>query len=156
MARRDDYQRLAAYLAEQSSNRAKLTFGDIERILQVDLPESARQHPAWWANDVTHIWASQWLVAGWEEVELDLRQQVVTFRPTTEGSRQTPEANDLPAPLPQPRECDRRTVTRGHAHSFAEASGPAIGIRMGGEPQKTSRLSSKTPYRIAIVGMTPV
>ena len=44
----------------------KLTLEEIEKILHESLPDSARSHPSWWANDYsTHVQAVAWLNAGW-------------------------------------------------------------------------------------------
>jgi hypothetical protein len=45
-----------------------------------ELPNSARLHRAWWANDsVSHAWSREWLEAGWRKAQLRLTGESVTF-----------------------------------------------------------------------------
>jgi CBS domain-containing protein len=51
---------------EEGETFLKLTFEEIEKILHEPLPDSARSHRSWWANDYsTHVQAVAWLTAGW-------------------------------------------------------------------------------------------
>jgi len=76
------YAPLAAYLYSQSGKfkRLELTFAEIEGIIGDELPISARDHTAWWANDsVGHSHSIQWLNAGWRVSYKNLREEKVTF-----------------------------------------------------------------------------
>ncbi len=77
------YAPLAAYLRNQGGPAVKLTFGDIERLIQADLPPSARKHPRWWGDSAptdSHTWAHQWMEAGWTTDQLNLEEGWVVFR----------------------------------------------------------------------------
>jgi CBS domain-containing protein len=76
------YARLAIWLTKQPGrpNEVQLKFDDIESIIGSELPPSARQHRAWWANDaVSHVQSKQWLDAGWRVTYINLSEQRVTF-----------------------------------------------------------------------------
>lgn len=103
------YSPLASYLQALTKNEIRLSFADIEQIIDDNLPDSAREHPAWWANSRTpdsHTWSHLWLRAGWERCEYNLTEQWVTFRRTDEyyeiGSVKAVEGY----------ECDRKVLSR--------------------------------------------
>ena len=57
------------------------TFGEIEEILRVPLPPSARTYREWWANDETHSQAiGGWMAAGWKVDNVSLNFGQVTFK----------------------------------------------------------------------------
>jgi len=57
----------------------KLSFHEIEGILQTSLPPSARKYRAWWANDASHIQAATWLSMGWRVAKVDFQDELVIF-----------------------------------------------------------------------------
>jgi hypothetical protein len=62
------------------NDRITLNFNKLEDIIGSDLPESARKHRAWWANDsVAHSHSRLWLEAGWRTSYLNLTEEKVTF-----------------------------------------------------------------------------
>ena len=76
------YSRLALHLQSQPLRQVSiaLRLEDIEKIIQGHLPDSARRHRSWWANDSqSHIQSRQWLDAGWRVSEIDLSEGRVTF-----------------------------------------------------------------------------
>ena len=74
------YEPLNDFLYENHQKRLRLTFAEIEGILQRPLPESARVHAAWWANNPTgHSHCRAWYEAGWRTENLDLAGQTVEF-----------------------------------------------------------------------------
>ncbi len=78
---RSKYAPLGAYLGNLTSVRAELSFGEIEEILGSTLPASARRHSAFWANHYggTHVWAMQWMDAGWKVDSHSLVGERVVF-----------------------------------------------------------------------------
>lgn len=81
------YHPLQDYLGAAPAPLLRLTFAQIERILGASLPESARRHAAWWANERvgTHSHARAWLDAGYRTQRLDLNAGTVEF--TRTGAR---------------------------------------------------------------------
>jgi CBS domain-containing protein len=76
------YAKLAVYLSNQPEDKEKLelNFDRIEEILGFDLPKSAREHRAWWANDtVGHSWSRDWLDVDWRVASVNMSNQVVRF-----------------------------------------------------------------------------
>jgi hypothetical protein len=61
-------------------DRIRITFNKFEDIIGSDLPESARIHRAWWANDsVAHSHSILWLEAGWRTSYINLSEESVVF-----------------------------------------------------------------------------
>lgn len=74
------YAPLGQYLCQIAQERIRLAFTEIERVLGVHLPKSARTFHAWWGNtpiDGRHSQA--WLNAGWITTDIDLTGEQVTF-----------------------------------------------------------------------------
>ncbi len=57
-----------------------LKFQDIDGLLGEELPQSAREHRAWWANHYGNPQAKAWLAAGWLVDNVDQSLQEVSFR----------------------------------------------------------------------------
>lgn len=78
----EGYALLANYLTEVTADEVHLSFKDVEAIIKRDLPPSAVEHGAWWANsrtDDSHSWAHLWLNAGWEKSRVNLSERWVEF-----------------------------------------------------------------------------
>lgn len=74
------YQPLADYLRALDAPRWNASFADIEAILGRELPPSAYQYPAWWANQSGgHSQTVGWRAAGWKTADLDLARKRVSF-----------------------------------------------------------------------------
>jgi predicted transcriptional regulator len=84
------YAALADWLQSQPGkvDQIPLTFNKIEEIINTDLPASARNHRAWWANDsVGHSHSQLWLDAGWRTTYINLSEGKVTFSRIRERER---------------------------------------------------------------------
>jgi hypothetical protein len=77
MVWRVQYERLARHLEADGRPRIVMTIAEAERIVGEKLPNSARDHPAWWGSDPNHTQAV-WLDAGYI-ASPDLRGGTVTF-----------------------------------------------------------------------------
>jgi CBS domain-containing protein len=76
------YAALADWLQSQPGKveQVQLSFNQIEEIIKADLPASARNHRAWWANDsVGHTHSQLWLDAGWRTTYINLSEGKITF-----------------------------------------------------------------------------
>jgi len=75
------YEPLARYLSSRSDNVWEASFCDVERVLGADLPRSAYQFPAWWANQSNqgHSQTQGWISAGWRTSNLDLMGRKIRF-----------------------------------------------------------------------------
>ncbi|MCX5541472.1 HNH endonuclease [Paraburkholderia sp. CNPSo 3076] len=74
------YDALEAHLRNQPGDTTRLTFEEISRMLPTRLPPSAYDHPPFWSNTDSHVWAAAWQRAGWRTVGYNLKQQYVDFR----------------------------------------------------------------------------
>ena len=72
------YRRLTNYLTSSDKTEWRARFEQFERILGFQLPDSARQYQAWWANQMRSQSLS-WQLAGWKATALDLDKEEVTF-----------------------------------------------------------------------------
>lgn len=77
------YAPLAIYLQNLSPTQEfeRLTFDHVEVIIDHNLPPSAWNHRAWWANDsVGHPHSKLWLEVGWRVAEINLSEAWVLFK----------------------------------------------------------------------------
>lgn len=71
---------------EDGVSRLRVGFNQIESLINQELPESARQHRSWWANDpATHSQAHAWVTAGWVVDDVDFNTEEVNFRHTSKA-----------------------------------------------------------------------
>ncbi len=84
------YYALYEYLRSLGQDEtARLTFGEIERVIDDSLPRSARVSRAWWANSATPQ-GQAWLQAGWVVDAVDTQESWVVFRAARVTYRVTP------------------------------------------------------------------
>lgn len=82
MASRSKYRRLYAHLCDKEDGEWLTSFKEIEAILGFRLPDSARRHRPWWANQKAggHSQALAWMAAGWETANVDLEAETLLLR----------------------------------------------------------------------------
>jgi hypothetical protein len=76
------YEPLSVHLAGRGLAREIMTFAEIERVIGASLPRSARDHAAWWGNELvpgSHVQSRAWLEAGYRVESIDRRSGSVTF-----------------------------------------------------------------------------
>ena len=77
------YDPLRDYLRKLSPTHKEITlsFEQICKILEAELPKSAYQYNAWWSNEVggRHVQAHSWQDAGWKVASVDFTQKRVRF-----------------------------------------------------------------------------
>lgn len=70
-----------------------MTFEDVARVIGSSLPESARKHRPWWANEATgHTHAKAWLAAGYEATQVDMPGRKLVFRRITRTAESAHQA----------------------------------------------------------------
>lgn len=75
------YEPLGEYLKKRASERVPMTFAQIERIIGVKLPPSAKKHRPWWSNNAHNSAMTQvWLDAGFESEQVDMQARKLVFR----------------------------------------------------------------------------
>jgi transcriptional regulator with XRE-family HTH domain len=75
------YYPLHTYLRQQSLDQLTLTLAEIESLLGVPLPASARSRRAWWSNRSRGaVQANAWMEAGYHVETIDLGREQITFR----------------------------------------------------------------------------
>lgn len=77
------YAPLSVHLRSQSAQgqvRTVLSFTQIENLIRGRLPDTARQHRSWWANDVhSHAHSRMWLDEGWRVAAISIAEERVAF-----------------------------------------------------------------------------
>lgn len=81
MPKGDKYLGLSNFLKNMKQERLELSFEEIENILKFNLPNSARQHQAWWDNSSSHSQAHAWINAGYnvESMKDVIKNEKVVF-----------------------------------------------------------------------------
>lgn len=72
------YSNLTLHLANRDDEVWETTFNEVEEVLGIRLPDSARKHRPWWAND-GYAQSTAWLGAGWKTANVDMANEKVTF-----------------------------------------------------------------------------
>lgn len=79
------YGALTRYLAGLPQQEVRLSFDEIEKVLERKLPQSARSHRAWWSNNSNNSTMTKaWLDAGWRSEQVDMANESLVFRRTQE------------------------------------------------------------------------
>ena len=81
-ARRGKYAPLYEHLRTRKKDEWHASFADIEAILGFELPDSARIHRPWWANQGEsggHSHALAWHMAGWKTAKVHLGDETLVF-----------------------------------------------------------------------------
>ncbi len=73
------YDPLKNHLAKLAGSKWTASFREIEDVLGFSLPKSAREYPAWWANQEYGTQTSSWKKAGWLTADLQLSHEKITF-----------------------------------------------------------------------------
>jgi hypothetical protein len=82
MAQRGKYAPLFDHLEKLGRSEWAATFVEIEVILGFSLPDSARIHRPWWANQGErggHSHALAWEMAGWKTTQVDMVNERLVF-----------------------------------------------------------------------------
>ena len=82
------YRYLSKYIQDSEKFTVRLSFEQIEDILQFQLPDSARKHKEFWANTTSHSIALSWLSVGYKTVEVNLEQEYVVFEKSETNGRE--------------------------------------------------------------------
>jgi hypothetical protein len=90
--REKKYAPLGEYLARlpASTAEAVFTFAQVEEIIERTLPNSAREHREWWANQDRGSRAYHWLDAGFKSGPVDMRGETVRFYRDAVATRRIP------------------------------------------------------------------
>lgn len=77
------YDPLRDYLAGKAGSEVRMRFAEVEELVG-PLPDSARIHRAWWAND-SKVEAQAWRAAGWRVASVDQSSGLVVFVRSTDN-----------------------------------------------------------------------
>jgi hypothetical protein len=90
------YEPLRNYLSSRSGDEEAMTFGQLERLVG-PLPDSAREHRAWWGNDDYKSQSQAWRAAGWHVASVNQSSGQVVFARGIQG-RTSGLRQRVPAP----------------------------------------------------------
>ncbi len=103
------YEPIKTFLTRASGHSARLTFGQVEKIIGRPLPKSAYRYREWWSNNPTgHSHARSWTSAGWRTEKVDLEKHILVF--SKSKSPASPPNRDI-KPAPDPFGAMRGSVT---------------------------------------------
>ena len=75
------YYPLFLHFQEYAQDEIALSIAEIERLLDLKLPPTARTQRAWWSNRSSgSVQSRAWMDAGYHVVEIDLAEEMITFR----------------------------------------------------------------------------
>jgi len=63
----------------KSTKNYELSFDEITKVMGAQLPKSAYDHRAWWANTESHSQALAWISAGWKVDGVDLDKKAINL-----------------------------------------------------------------------------
>ncbi|WP_413987820.1 hypothetical protein ACMDCR_17445 [Labrys okinawensis] len=90
------YAALGDYLRGHATREVPMTFAEIERVIEGDLPPTASHHRAWWSNNPSNnVMTKVWLQAGFSSEQVDLERRRLVFR-------RVRDLEHNPAPKPAP------------------------------------------------------
>lgn len=123
-----------------SGYRIEQRFGDLQELLGDELPPSAFEHQAWWANDVSRgRHARAWMRAGWKVDDVDFANETVTFV-RTDSVRYQIFFDDLLTRLKKARPGVTR-ATRVYPENYFGFSGGRSGFEIGWRANKEESLT---------------
>lgn len=113
------YAPLENFLEKSLKSEIPMMFGEIEKVIGGNLPDSSKKYHAWWSNEsTTHVQAAAWQNAGYRTSQVDLESKKLVFlRVDNPGSAATktnenPAENQPPQPYRHPVfGCMKGTVT---------------------------------------------
>jgi hypothetical protein len=82
------YDPLRDYLVGRAADEEPMTFAQVEQLVG-PLPESAREHRAWWGNDSYRSQSTAWQAAGWHVASVDQASGHVVFARGVKGGTPT-------------------------------------------------------------------
>jgi hypothetical protein len=125
------YEPITQFLRHAHGRSVRLTFKDVERIINRPLPRSAYRYREWWSNNPSgHSHARSWADAGWRTEMVNLEKRVLVFSRESEA----PEAQPPIKSIPDPFGAMRGTVTFVPGVDLTEPTGEEWAAeRNGGE-----------------------
>ena len=97
VAARGKYGPLFQHLVALDVQQWHATFREIESVLGFALPNSARVHRPWWANQANggHSHALAWHAAGWRTTAVNLAAEALVFERVADATTQPQGGRDL-------------------------------------------------------------
>lgn len=74
----NNFEKLSNFLMQKNENKIKISFKEIEKIIDFDLPYSAYNYICFWANN-NHTAFSCWLDVGYKTGKVNLNDKFVEF-----------------------------------------------------------------------------
>ncbi len=122
------YRKLYAHLRSLPSQAWEASFADVEAIIGGNLPASAWDYSAWWANDATYSQGAAWIAAGWETAQVNMDTETLLFRRNDSSTRR--RTSDATLPVQAVESAPNRLNLHQEDHSVmdiqSETSGGAL------------------------------
>lgn len=141
------YEPLHEHLARSDRDEIFMSFAEMEEILGVELPPSARRYPAWWSNG-GHVQSDSWMNAGYTVNGVDFINGEVRFVSDAPRGRAADEdettREEEPNPMPNNVVPLRGEMPNG---VFDEPSGEVAEDLTETEEETMEETVSETPMR---------
>lgn len=72
-----NYKRLIEFLNNQVDVLVKITYSQLEDLLEKELPKSAYKYQTYFSNSASHVISAIWLELGYTQIELVLGEYLV-------------------------------------------------------------------------------
>jgi hypothetical protein len=89
------YKPLRGFLAGLAGDEEPMTFTQLEQLVG-PLPDSAREHRAWWGNDDYKSQSQAWRAAGWHVASVNQSSGEVVFARGSMAERQSRDRARMP------------------------------------------------------------
>lgn len=137
------YEPLGDHLRGLDGDIWNADFDEIEKILGFRLPNSARDHRAWWSNHSggNHSQCAVWVEAGWETRDIDQERERVRFERVRRSAADRPMASrDLWAEAARITGIkDRQALEEAAARALIQREAArALALLGGSEPDAAS------------------
>lgn len=90
------YQPLTDFLLAHAGQELRMSFSEIERIVDAPLPARSKANRAWWSNNPNNsVLTKAWLAAGFRTEKVDMAAEMLSFVPAekTEGFSEMPQSS---------------------------------------------------------------
>lgn len=85
------YEPLGQFLKKQKRSQIKMSFSEIERIIDAKLPKSKSTRAFWSNNPDNNVMTKEWIAAGFETRDVDTRKSELVFSKKTAKSKKSTE-----------------------------------------------------------------
>ena len=81
------FNKLKEVLEKLTAAEWRVTFNELQKLIDVELPASAWKYPGWWSNNPSNNSMTKiWLQEGWYTEQVDIDGQTIVFKREQDGN----------------------------------------------------------------------